>query len=294
MGRRIPFKILYYGMDNDQYHMRGDFDDTHSALFQYEKNLVHRINRFYFSKLTEVEFWKEIEKNWGVVIHDTHLVLFTLGATSWTGKGYTCIKGLVFEEKDIHVVWLNLREIIMLMKIGKASDRYVLEDDLYDLRRKQDEVLIPDEIGRFLRKDFIPQSFAYTNLINEIWSQIPDIFRVEPIVESECSTIISKSTWNVELMSYVQEYRDRYEKYGKLALEYEIPDVRKRPRQENYFKEKKKIKTDIKNRSANWRLHTIANQKHYVRWIEIPMDHVSCDELESFFVGLREWIDKGD
>lgn len=295
MERRIPFKVLYYGMEKDQYHMEGDFDDSFSSLFQYEKNLVHRINRFYFSRLSESEFGQAIGANWGFIIHESHLVLFDISTTTWNGKNYACIKGWVFESKDIHLVWFNLREIVMLMKMKKdASDRFVLEEDLYDLRRKQYEELVPKEIGEFLRKDFVPKSFVYTNLVKEIWFQIPYIFCVEPVMESKCITMLNKRVWNAVLTEYIQEYHDKFEKYGNMNLEYEIPDIKKRPRQESYFKERKKIKTDIKNKSANWRLHTIANQKHYIRWIEIPMDNVSCGELESFFVGLRERIDRGD
>lgn len=295
MERRIPFKVLYYGMEKEQYHMKGDFDDSFSSLFQCEKNLVHRINRFYFSKLAESEFGKAIEANWGFIIHEAHLVLFRVGTTAWNGKNYAYIKGWVFEAKDIHLVWINLREIIMLMKMKEGlSDGFVSEGDLYDLRRKQYEDAISKEISEFLRKDFVPKSFVYTNLTGEIWTQIPYVFSVAPVIEPKCSTIVRKEDWAAELEEYRHEYHARFNKYGSLNLEYEIPNVKNRPGQESYFKERKKIKKDIKHRLANWRLHTIVHHKHYVRWIEIPMDNVSFGEIEGFFSGMRERIDRGD
>lgn len=295
MENAIHYKILNYEMEKDRYHIKGDFDDSFSALFQYEKNLVHRINRFYFTKLAELQFSKEIEYNFGFIIHESQLLLFNMGAAEGNGKYYTCINGWVFDAKDIHFVWLNLREIIMVMKTKKDTlDRCILEEDLYSFRNKKSEDVIPKEMNEFLRGDFIPKSFVCTNLAEEIWTQIPYVFRISSVIEPKSNTVIKREEWNADLTEYIREYNDRFERYGNVNLEYEIPDIRKRPRQEGYFKERKKIKTDIKNRSANWRLHTIVHHKHYVRWIEIPMDNVRFDGITKFFAGMRERIDRGD
>lgn len=295
MENAIHFRILNYEMEKDRYHIKGDFDDSFSSLFQYEKNLVHRINRFYFSKLEESSFPKEIEDNFGFIIHETQLLLFNMGITEENGKHYTCINGWVFDAKDIHFIWLNLREIIMIMKAKKDTlDRCISEEDLYAFRNKKSEDVIPKEISEFLREDFVPKSFVCTNLTGEIWTQIPYVFCSSSIMEPKSNTVIKREEWNADLTEYIREYHDRFEKYGNVNLEYEIPDVKKRPRQEGYFKERKKIKTDIKNRSANWRLHTIVHHKHYVRWIETPMDNVRFDGITKFFAGMRERIDRGD
>lgn len=254
MEKVIHFEVLKCEYIDDVYSINGLQNNKYSDVINYTINVCYDINRTYMGKIDNSTHCTEMGDNY-VVISNVDQISIIVFDFSKQG-GLLVAKATIFIlENHIGTIWLYLPELLQSVLDGSYKELItkMLESNYLDLLRNKSTSRISKEVEKHIREHLIPDNFVYSCLIPEVWGEgfvyfISDIQQLN--MNNSKDYLLSRD--NVGLTQSGKNLLDAYGSEESIYFTYQIPSFKNRPKQESYFKEKKKIKSDKKNNNLYW------------------------------------------